>query len=73
MTWWQQLPDGIVRDSLEHMSEDEREFLAEKYIKSDEDSKLDIEAFFHSNGPSMVQQSKMGIPTSEELNQWLLN
>jgi len=46
---------------------------ARRFLEADDDTRDDIEAFFYSNGPEMLQQSAAkfhGIPTSEELRGW---
>lgn len=60
MSFFDKLPDGIVRDALARMEPDEREWLAERFLKADDDTKDQIEEFYYNDS----------IPTKEDLTEW---
>lgn len=65
----------VMRASLRAQKPDFAREMAQRYLDADEAGKADITAFFESDGPRKVHESRLkiddGIPTSHDLDKQL--
>ncbi len=69
-----QLPPKM-RHAMEHQEPEFAMSMARDYLAGDEATRLDVAAFFDSDGPKVVHDLKVehedGTPTSHDLDGWL--
>lgn len=65
------LPDGRMKDALREQEPAFAEEMAKRYLDADPESRVDISAFFDSDGPRKIHEAKLrildGIPTAADL------